>query len=156
VFEESGSDPESLSFALRTLSSLLESGLKDVSRITAIGPGATAGGSESGDLLGSAARRGTAENRIVAIAEGSFQKLDPASQQAARQLLLRMMRIGLGGMDAIVPVDKEEVISQSPDPAGSSAAFAAFVDANLISVRGTSAELASELPTIVAPNSQLD
>jgi hypothetical protein len=56
-----------------------------------------------------------------------------------------MISVGFGGVDALLRVNKDDLLSLSPNPLASLDAFDAFVDANVIKVDGTSAELTSEV-----------
>ncbi len=132
VFEESGSDPESLGYALRTFTRLLESRLQDASSLIA----SSGGGTDNGESVtltrsGDQAAGGT-RDPVATTAEAVFQRLDPAGQQAARRLLLRMIQIGEGVADTCLSVDRNTLIKQSPDPAVASAVFDTFVRTRLI------------------------
>jgi cellulose biosynthesis protein BcsQ len=144
VFEESGSDPESLGYALRTFTRLLENRLQDASSLVAF-PGGGADHGETVTLTGIGDRAtGVIRDLVATTAEAVFQRFDLAGQQAARRLLLRMIQVGDGAADSCLRVDRHTLIAQSPDPALASAVFDAFARAGLITVDENTAEITDE------------
>jgi WD40 repeat protein/DNA-binding SARP family transcriptional activator len=85
--------------------------------------------------LSSAAYReiGGVSGALARRAEETFAGLSPGAQQAARELLLRLVTLGEGMEDTRRRVDRSDVESLVPDPADMTAAIAAFGRARLLS-----------------------
>jgi hypothetical protein len=81
---------------------------------------------------------------VAATAEATFQGFDPAEQQAARRLLLRMVQIGDGVPDTRLRADRNTLIEHSPDSAAASTVFDAFAHARLITADEDAAEITHE------------
>jgi hypothetical protein len=81
---------------------------------------------------------------VATTAEATFQGFDPAEQQAARRLLLRMVQIGDGVADTRLRTDRNTLIDHSPDPAAASTVFDAFAHARLITADEDAAEITHE------------
>jgi conflict system STAND superfamily ATPase/WD40 domain-containing protein len=81
---------------------------------------------------------------VATTAEATFQGFDPAGQQAARRLLLRMVQIGDGVPDTRLRADLNTLIAHSPDPAAASTVFDAFAHARLITADEDAAEITHE------------
>jgi hypothetical protein len=81
---------------------------------------------------------------VATTAEAIFQGFDPAMQQAARRLLLRMVQIGDGVSDARLRADRNTLIAHSPDPTAASAVLDAFACARSITTDEEAAEITHE------------
>ena len=87
---------------------------------------------------------GGIRSAVATTAEATFQGFDPAGQQAARRLILRMVQIGDGVPDTRLRADRTTLIAHSPDPAAASAVFDAFARARLITADEDAAEITHE------------
>jgi WD40 repeat protein len=81
---------------------------------------------------------------IARTAEDTYGSFDAASQDAARELLLRMVRIGEGADDTRRRVARATLLAEVPDPAAGAFALDALIAARLVTVDADDVQLAHE------------
>jgi hypothetical protein len=87
---------------------------------------------------------GGIEGALAATAERAWADLGKARQTEARQLLLRLVRVGEDTQDTRRRVTREELIEQAPDPALASEALEILTAARLVMLDAGSVEVTHE------------
>ncbi|MFV0131558.1 helix-turn-helix domain-containing protein [Streptomyces sp. HMX112] len=142
---------------------VLEPGLVElVSRDVGAGEGAPAGSAGSLPLLSHAllvtwgARSGRTltmagyettgglRGAVARTAEEVFTRLDPAGQEAARRMLLRLVHLGDGDAQTRRRTAPERLTAGLPDPGAAAAALDAFVRARLVTAEDRTVQITHE------------
>ncbi|MGW2766162.1 nSTAND1 domain-containing NTPase [Streptomyces sp. NPDC001275] len=84
---------------------------------------------------------GGIRNAVTTTADRIFQSLDPAGQQIARRLFLRLVKIGDGVDDARRRLPRAELLGMGPDTTGTAAVIAAFTQGRLLTQHQDTVEI---------------
>lgn len=87
---------------------------------------------------------GGIRNAVTTTADRIFQSLDPAGQQIARRLFLRLVKIGDGVDDARRRLPRAELLGTGPDTTGTAAIIAAFTQGRLLTQHQDTVEITHE------------
>ncbi|MFE1441087.1 helix-turn-helix domain-containing protein [Streptomyces sp. NPDC058739] len=88
---------------------------------------------------------------VAAAAEDLFSTLSPARQDAARRMLLRLVRVGQDNEASRRPRSTPELLDGLPDPAAARATLDALVTARLLTVDADRVELVHEALLLAWP-----
>ncbi|CAO5179984.1 WD-40 repeat-containing protein [Frankia sp. AiPs1] len=89
-------------------------------------------------------RGGGLVGAIATTAEAAYAELDPTAQAAARELLMRLVRIGEGTDDTRRRMRREDLLDELSDTGAGSRVLDAFTSARLITTDADSVQLAHE------------
>ncbi|MFE0021156.1 helix-turn-helix domain-containing protein [Amycolatopsis sp. NPDC059021] len=89
-------------------------------------------------------RTGGVYGAVAATAERVYNRLDPAAQQAARRVLLRLVRVGENGEDTRRRVDRDRLVGDTAQHEPVMIALEALVSARLLTLDRTSVEITHE------------
>ncbi len=138
VFEESGHDPESLGYALRTFADILGNKLQDPSPF--LDAEEVQYDPTAPTSIDASSRQ---SNSLPATAEKVFQQLDFAAQAAARRLILQMVLVG-DATASRVWISVSAATRQSADPLSASRALQMLADGNIIAIDNGLATLSND------------
>ncbi|MFF4735306.1 caspase family protein [Streptomyces sp. NPDC001262] len=88
---------------------------------------------------------------IATTAERAFQRFNATEQQAARQLLLRLVQVGDSPAEARRRADRNTLLAQAPAPDAAEAVLDALARARLVTVDAESVEIIHEALLAVWP-----
>ncbi|MDG3017158.1 WD40 repeat domain-containing protein [Speluncibacter jeojiensis] len=88
---------------------------------------------------------GGVRGSVAATAEQAWDTLDPAAREAARHLLLRLVRIGDDTRDTRRSATRSDLIGGAANPASTEAALEALAGARLLTLDADSVELTHEV-----------
>ncbi len=74
---------------------------------------------------------------IAGTAERAYERLDPAGQRIARQLLMRMIQIGEGADDTRRQLDRTRLTGDAADPAAVETVLGVLAHARLVTLHAT-------------------
>ncbi|MCP2256396.1 WD40 repeat [Streptoalloteichus tenebrarius] len=89
-------------------------------------------------------RTGGIHGAVAATAERCYSRLDGEAQQAARRLLLRLVRVGEQGEAVRQRVDRDRLLAEAADETVSRVALESFASARLLTLDQDSVEITHE------------